>query len=74
MNKIFPYAKAVVAALVPTVQLAYGYFSDQQLTGTEWRDIGLSALGALFVLLVPAKGYRAPGEGSRSRLYDQDRP
>lgn len=58
--KFFPYAKAIVAAAFPAVQLALA--ADNNVTPNEWKDIGVKALAALFVLLVPAPGYRAPSE------------
>lgn len=62
MNRITPYAKAIIAALIPAFQLWQAAATDDVITGNEWTKIGIAALGALMVLLVPAKGYRAPGD------------
>ena len=60
MNKITPYAKAIVAALIAfSGAVAVGY-SDNAMTAAEWwfsGSTGLTALGVVFG--VPNKDPRA---------------
>lgn len=63
LRRFWPYAKAIVAFLIPSVQLALSYYTDHgTITGNEWRDIGLGVVGAALVYLVPNKGYPRPGD------------
>jgi hypothetical protein len=50
-------AKALVAALVPVATVVNAVVTDNEVTGSEWVQIGIALVGALGVYLVPNKGY-----------------
>jgi hypothetical protein len=49
------YAKFIVAGLIAGLTVLASAITDDVITNAEWVNIGLAALGAIGVLLVPNK-------------------
>jgi peptidoglycan/LPS O-acetylase OafA/YrhL len=55
LDKIKPYAKAIVAVLVAVVVAVQAALTDGEITTDEWKAIAGAFVAAVLVYLVPNK-------------------
>ena len=75
MEKIAPYAKAIIGALVAALASLQQALDDGQLTASEWTAIAIAFLtAAVLVFAVPNKDPEAAHQDESVQPPDQRRP
>ena len=64
------YAKAAVAVLTAALIAVQTALTDGQVTSSEWVTIGLAALGALGVYLIPNASPEPPAPAGKHELRE----
>lgn len=62
MKKLKTISKFLVALLIPVAQTLQAAYTDDVITEGEWQKIGMAAVGAALVWLVPNKQEASPNE------------